>query len=463
MSNDSNKRFGDIAAEMDRPAVNPEVFGKVSGLSTGGRTATQDQNGNWRNSIGLESTEEMRHVSKIWQDKCIPMPVIADQVAKAATEKYDIQVPISDLRVKVEGSSLGLDWGEGFHPMTESGVQKLRILANDARDTTSLPTGIVPYFMNPERVDILPMFAEILQRELGARTGRAAARAEGRGRKSAKSALLRLRPDHETGGNIIRAVLTDQYTGSLDNAFVLKVVQEVMGDEGFGKSLWSHANDDGDRLRGNLLLPDSMKSQPDSDYGVGVSLRNSEIGDGSFSLYAFLFRAICLNGCIWDKQNSSIRVKQTHNSTGLNLDDLRNQVREAIAAGTSHGWNLLSLMNQTQDIRVKDVNRMIASLARDNGLDKPQAQAWANGYALTLQERMSQDMSGTAWAIVNGLTLAAQEFDTDERLSMESAAGKILAPKSLTENLALAGLWESYQDRADLLEERTVELYTVAR
>ena len=80
---------------------NTSVFSNAGGFQVAeGATAKQDANGNWVNSIGLESTATHRHVAKKWQAQCTPLADFIETVKSQSTHKVDVVKPESEIRLK---------------------------------------------------------------------------------------------------------------------------------------------------------------------------------------------------------------------------------------------------------------------------------------------------------------------------------------------------------------------------
>ncbi len=73
----------------------------------------------------------------------------------------------------------------------------------------------------------------------------------------------------------------------------------------------SHWRGDADTLWGNVLIPDTIRQESDSDYGGMVSIGNSEIRERRITSRPSVFRAICFNGCIWDREAGQARRTST--------------------------------------------------------------------------------------------------------------------------------------------------------
>lgn len=95
-------------------------------------------------------------------------------------------------------------------------------------------------------------------------------------------------------GDSLRAVLTDSFA-AIDNRWFLELLSQVLP----GGRL-SHWRGNADEIFGNILIPDTIREESDSDYGGMISVTNSEIGTARISELPGLFRSICMNGNIWD-------------------------------------------------------------------------------------------------------------------------------------------------------------------
>ena len=213
---------------------------------------------------------------------------------------------------------------------------------------------------------------------------------------------------------------------------------------------------------GNLLLPDHIKSEPDSDYGVGIAFKNSEIRNSTFKISPFLFRAICLNGMIWGRMNSEINVNQRHLGK-IDLGDLQQQVTHAIKVALTQGNDMLTLLGYAKKVKVENPLATIAQLARDNKMTVEQGKLWHKGYLDSLQEAKGDIHENTAFGIVNGLTRSAQDYNGATREQMETIASAILAPSIDADLQAISKRWGLISERAKSLDDDTVLQYAYIR
>jgi len=96
--------------------------------------------------------------------------------------------------------------------------------------------------------------------------------------------------------NTLRAVLSKDYV-IVNNQWFVETVQKLIPG-----GLLSHWKGDADAIYGNVLIPDTIRHEEDSDYGGMLSIGNSEIGTRRVTSCPSVFRAICMNGCIWDQE-----------------------------------------------------------------------------------------------------------------------------------------------------------------
>jgi len=430
--------FGDTAPKAE---PNKDVFTNAGGFQVReGSTAKQDDNGNWFNAIGLQSTETHKHVAKIWQDKCVSLESFYSTLKAQDANKVDVVKPESAIRLKDASTLL-----DGT-PLTKSGMNSLRLF-------TDIPSSMISFMDERGYSDELVKFVndELNRRE------------QDWSNKGKDSREFRVRTRHDDDGNTVaRAIVSERY-GVIDNLEAMEMIIDALPTKDAIKdALASHLHNDGDDMFGNLLLPDNIKSEPDSDYGVGIAFRNSEVRNSTFKVSPFLFRAICLNGMIWGRQDSSIKVNQRHMGN-IDKQELRQEVRRAIVVALSQGNDLLTLLGHSKHVEVKNPEQVIAQLSRDNKMTISQGKLWHKGYLESLQEASGHSHDRTAFGIVNGLTRSAQQYTGSTREQMETIASAILAPAIDADLQAISKRWGLISERAKSLDDDTVLQYAYIR
>ena len=439
----NDNRFGMLEFGDDAPKAEPnkDVFTNAGGLQVReGSTAKQDDNGNWFNAIGLQSTETHKHVAKIWQDKCVSLESFYSTLKAQDANKVDVVKPESAIRLKDASTLL-----DGT-PLTKSGMNSLRLF-------TDIPSSMISFMDERGYSDELVKFVndELNRRE------------QDWSNKGKDSREFRVRTRHDDDGNpVARAIVSERY-GVIDNLEAMEMIIDALpSKDAIKDALASHLHNDGDDMFGNLLLPDNIKSEPDSDYGVGIAFRNSEVRNSTFKVSPFLFRAICLNGMIWGRQDSSIKVNQRHMGN-IDKQELREEVRRAIVVALSQGNDLLTLLGHSKHVEVKNPEQVIAQLSRDNKMTIAQGKLWHKGYLESLQEVSGHAHDRTAFGIVNGLTRSAQQYTGSTREQMETIASAILAPAIDADLQAISKRWGLISERAKSLDDDTVLQYAYIR
>lgn len=447
------------------------AFTSAGGFQTSGK-ARRDENGTYFNAIGLEATEEHQHVSVIWQRKCIPLADFANDVYEQQKFKFDRKLTAQELMLTPD---LTLSDGTGF---TLSGLMTM--------PTIGMKQGVIEYlaqtvsgYPDASGQDVSRAksdLAHYLNMELslvsGQRDGKLSERLE---KKQAQlkednvpSTDKRLREEiqdiqqrlndsqkftvrtrnDDDGNQVVRYIGSEKY-GVINNAQVLEMISNALPG-GYSDCLVSHGWNDGDSMVGNLLLPDYIKNRPDSEYGSGLSIKNSETGRFRFTVAPFLFRAICLNGCIWGRENATVSIDKKHLGH-IDMDAIQTNVINAVNLALSQGEQLLGLFDITKEITVTNQKELVASLSQDNKLTLAQGRAWLKA--------IEKEPGDTVFHTIQGLTLAAQSFTGDVRQNMEETAGLILAPSLTADIDAIAALWQKFSVRAEGLNEKQVEAY----
>jgi hypothetical protein len=432
----SDNRFDMLEFGDDKPKIEPNksVFTPVASLQVKqGATANQDSNGTWFNAIGLESTQSHRHVAKKWQDKCSPFADFVETVKEQSGSKYDLVLPESKVRLK-DSTTLTNDMN-----LTKSGL-------NSIRSFTEIPSSMVSFLDERGYSDDLTRF---INSELNLRE-----QAWANDGKDSREFRIRVRKDDE--GDNVRAVVSGRY-GVIDNHEAMEMIANALPS--MTDALASHISNDGDDIFGNVLLPDYMKSEPDSDYGVGIAFRNSEIKNSTFKVSPFLFRAICLNGMIWGKEDSKNQINQKHLGN-INRAELQEQVTHAVMVALTQGNDLLTLLGHSKQVKVERPLQVIAQLSINEGLTIEQGRAWHKGYLESLNEASGDLHERSAFGVINGLTRSAQEYKGSMRENMETIASKILSPAIDSDLQAISKKWGRLSDNANQLKENIVQKYS---
>lgn len=258
------------------------------------------------------------------------------------------------------------------------------------------------------------------------------------------NAIRRIDPDKEfrlrtyTDGTC-RAFVTDKYA-PVDNRWYLETLAEFVPGGRF-----SHWRGDEDTIYGNILIPDTIMDYgaDDSDYGGMISVGNCEIGTRRISQTPSLFRAICMNGCIWG-QTAGEKIRRVHRGN-IDLDSLKLE----IAKNIQHQIPLLApgikkfLETRSLETGKASIKGIVASVASDYKLSKREATMVLDQYGEF--EAGNRNLFG----IINGLTRAGQKFDNTTWVRFDEIAGSLMDTS--------ADRWATILRRADTFTDKDYE------
>lgn len=220
-----------------------------------------------------------------------------------------------------------------------------------------------------------------------------------------------------TRGDSIRAFLSDQYA-VIDNRWFLDVLESIIPG-----GLVSHSRGDGDSVYFNVLIPDSLRMEADSEYGGMLACGNSEIGARRLSSLPSVFRAICMNGCIWGEREGVAFVRKVHRGE-VDLQELRESIRVNLNAQIpllNSGINKMLALRDTETAIDAKAVLAAAIWETQRQVSRTQADSMLLSYAVEAQSGRT-----TAFDVVQGVTRAAQSFQPAEQETAERFAGNML-------------------------------------
>ncbi len=243
----------------------------------------------------------------------------------------------------------------------------------------------------------------------------------------------------------LRAVLSSQYA-IINNIWYLETLAELFREVGGDEPRLSHWKGDADTIYGNVLISDTCRAEDDSDYGGMISISNCEIGIRRLSQFPSIFRAICMNGCIWDQELGS-KINKVHRGE-INLKDLRADIalniHDQIPLMQAGVDKFLALRDK---VVAKDVpmGNIFALIAKENAMSfgvSGQVSAMATQFAT--HEAGNTNLFG----VVNAVTRTGQLYSPAEWVRLDEVAGKLMSYSD--------SQWEGFQTRAKGLDTKEV-------
>jgi hypothetical protein len=381
------------------------------------------------NSQTMGTAEGFKNVSRKWVQKCVSYETAMESLVKGHAETEDIIATVKEMvpTVNYKGEFV-IEYVDGreFRPTAHS----ITNMATWANMGTWYATQLLT---NPEDTKGRQLFA----RDRGdAETLVAALKNGFRRIDPEKKFMWRTRQD-----GTLRAMLTDKYA-IINNEWFMDALKKIIPG-----GLCSHWKGDSDTIFGNVLIPDSSRQESDSDYGGMLSISNSEIGERNLSSLPSIFRAICMNGCIWDREmGDKIQVRHRGN---INLDELfirlKTNLEEQIPLLPQGIDKLLGIRTMGWD--GGSMLPLFAQTARQFDLSKKQARSMIEGYSVEQAETPAGAKS--LFGLVNAITRAGQKMPNMEWVKMDTIGGRLVNFSS--------GDWFSFTSRAKSLKTKEIQ------
>lgn len=218
------------------------------------------------------------------------------------------------------------------------------------------------------------------------------------------------------GSKVMRACLTQGYA-IIDNMWYLSALEEVVPDGRLSHFNFSSA----DTMYGNLLIPDTIRAEKDSEYGGMVSLSNCEIGTRRNEETPGTFRAICMNGCIWGLKRGESR-SQVHRGK-IDLLQLKRTIHDNINKQIPLIGKRIDMLLDTRTwkidsgVKVAQILTYLADMFTLRGQDvKSMFEEYNKNTAKT----------GTAFDVIDALTRSSQRLSADKWVDVDSGAADII-------------------------------------
>lgn len=233
----------------------------------------------------------------------------------------------------------------------------------------------------------------------------------------------------------LRGVMSDSYS-IVDNDWYLETLQKFIP----GGRLSHFHFSDADNFYGNVLIPDTIREESDSEYGGMLNCGNSAVGKRSVWQTPSIFRAICMNGCVWGAKNG-IELRRRHR--GIDLKEFEQAIRVNIdkqipLLTTKTG----EFLNMRQSVCSAPIVNIFAILAKGNNINSADLNVIAETYVKDTPREKN------AFGVMDALTRAGQKLSADTWEKLDTMAGNIL-------NGGPDG-WQVLNSKAKLLTEKEI-------
>jgi hypothetical protein len=390
------------------------------------------------NSQEMAKSQGFKNVSKLWWDKTVPLSAGIDKFVDSAKRREDIECKLSDMQPMVNADGrFVLEYVDGreFVPTQHA---LCHIFTQLARTPIGFAKWIsedvdVPGFKyKRDRLDNETLYTVVKNSY----------------RRIDKNKVYKFRTYND---GTLRAMFTARYT-YINNVWYLETLEKLFKEIGGVEPRLSHYDRcTDDTIYGNILIPDSVREDSDGDYGGMISVSNCEIGKRVLSQYPSLFRAICMNGCIWDQAKGNI-IKQVHKGE-IDYADLTQRIVANIHKQIPLINDAVERFLKTKEMKIGKVSlaNVFAQIGLDNKLTPKINRQIVTEF--TTHEADNANMFG----VINSITRAGQhkDFNQDIWVDMDNIGGSIM--------MMNANRWENFLTRANALsKEQIEEAYGVA-
>ena len=362
------------------------------------------------NGQEIANKQGFNHVSKIWYDQTMSYDEGFETLQKIEDQRKDIKAKPSEMVPywNEETGEVGFEYSDGSryvpdgHALCQYGTNAGAISHAFLKDMQSegITRGNKIWYERDEK-DAYALYTVM-------KNGHRRMRQD-------KEYLWRCRKD-----GTMKAVLTDSYV-IVNNMWYLKVLQKLIPS-----GRLSHFSDHtiGDTLYGNVLIPESIRDGYDGEYGGMISIGNCEIGKRRMSQMPSLFRAICMNGCIWD-QTVGTKYRKVHRGNWdaeSEIENIRLNIHDQIPLVTTKLDVVLAQMDELRKLNLKHgatMPQIVAHTVKGSNLGKRFA-----GEVLT--QFVSNQCEQSAFGFVDALTRAGQKFEGSTWVKSDELGGKFL-------------------------------------
>ena len=376
------------------------------------------------NSQTIATDEGFSHVSKTWYDKTLSYDEGMELLESERGQREDFLIPRSEIAFdvrEIDGQwKFGAEIDDRFFVPTDHALVQLVSKACNGKGT-----GFVRDLTNDH-----PKFK---RDEFDARTIRGIITNGIRRVDASTKYKIRCHND-----GTMRAFLSERYA-EVDNRWYLEQIKNIIP-----AGRLSHWKGDSNTIWGNVLIPDTIREEDDSDYGGMVSIGNCEIGKRNVKSLPSVFRAICMNGCIWDQtKGSEIKVRHIGdidlNSLAMKL---RNNIEAQIPLLPQGIQRMLGIRAKgTDGVPMKN---LIAATAETHKIDKRGASAVLQAWIKDESPIAPEDRS--LFDIVNSVTRAGQSLDNQSWVRFDQIGGQLV---NYTDNQ-----WANLKSRAESYDDK---------
>jgi hypothetical protein len=203
-----------------------------------------------------------------------------------------------------------------------------------------------------------------------------------------------------------RAFLSDRYA-VIDNNWVLDKVQKFLPTD--CKEAVAKDKSGEDFINFMVVVPSSLTSSDDSDYGGLIKVSNSEIGTHRLNISAGVFRTICSNGAIGWVKDKHESISVVHRGR-VDLELLGNHIQSAISKHIEAMPNMINQLLGTKKMAWDGASMtpLFATVAQSYKLSKQEIESVHTAWGVERNE--TPGYAKTLFGVINSLTRGSQRL-----------------------------------------------------
>lgn len=234
------------------------------------------------------------------------------------------------------------------------------------------------------------------------------------------------------GSKLVRAMVTDKYTRIWNADITSRLIRLTEKSP-----VWQPAPAAFDGSRGLYASDHDMfaflvdnerrifEKGPGGGLGRGFFAWNSEVGASVFGIMAFWYEYICGNHRVWGAQNvTEIRLRHVGNADDRAFGKLAAQLKKYANSSVTE-----------DEAKIEAAHKYMLGGTKDEVLDKVfgldtgvTRKLISEAYDKAIEHSDWCGSPNSAWGLTGGMTEIARDAEyTDARVSLDRAAGKILA------------------------------------
>lgn len=220
------------------------------------------------------------------------------------------------------------------------------------------------------------------------------------------------------GLGLVRGILSERYS-PYDDHEILDIANKLVGDRDGVKVEMAYRDDTGLHVRVTFddltaAVGKTIDGKPDL-HRVGFHLSNSEVGARSIRIQPMVYRLVCTNGLMAWRTDGEV-FEQRH--VYLRHHEMEHRVAEALVSSVKAGDEVLDKLMEAKETPVADPFKAIEALAA--------GKKYSQKFAENVKTEWTREPEKNAFGVIQAFTAAARALKPDDRLEIETDAGKML-------------------------------------